>query len=83
MPGYPDLLFPFYKLMLTIFCQHFPYLFLYFHIMHLMPWILSVLTFVGLVLPEFPILVFVAVLVVNDQVLLSGFGDSDGAGGQS
>lgn len=51
--------------------------------MHLMPWILSVLTFVGLVLPEFPILVFVAVLVVDDQVLLSGFWDSDGAGGQS
>lgn len=49
----------------------------------LMPWIHSVLTFTGLVFPELPILVFVTVLIVNDQVLLSGFGDADGAGGQS
>lgn len=49
----------------------------------LMPWILSVLTFTGLVFPELPILVFITVLIVNDQVLLSGFGDADGAGGQS
>lgn len=51
--------------------------------MLLMPWILSVLTFTGLVFPELPILVLIAVLIVNDQVLLSGFGDADGAGGQS
>lgn len=49
----------------------------------LMPWIHSVLTFTGLVFPELPILVLIAVLIVNDQVLLSGFGDADGAGGQS
>lgn len=51
--------------------------------MLLKPWILSVLTFTGLVFPELPILVLIAVLIVNDQVLLSGFGDADGAGGQS
>lgn len=51
--------------------------------MLLMPWIHSVLTFTGLVFPELPILVLITVLIVNDQVLLSGFGDADGAGGQS
>lgn len=68
--------------MLTIFWTnsiHIP-LFL---LMLLKPWILSVLTFTGLVFPELPILVLIAVLIVNDQVLLSGFGDADGAGGQS
>lgn len=68
--------------MLTIFWTnsiHIP-LFL---LMLLKPWILLVLTFTGLVFPELPILVLIAVLIVNDQVLLSGFGDADGAGGQS
>lgn len=51
--------------------------------MLLKPWILLVLTFTGLVFPELPILVFITVLIVNDKVLLSGFGDADGAGGQS
>lgn len=71
-----------HKLMLTIFWK-LSILIPLFLLMLLMPWILSVLTFTGLVFPKLPILVFITVLIVNDQVLLSGFGDSDGAGGQS
>lgn len=68
--------------MLTIFWTN-SILIPLFLLMLLKPWILSVLTFTGLVFPELPILVLIAVLIVNDQVLLSGFGDADGAGGQS
>ena len=41
-----------------------------------------ILTFVGFVLPEFFVLVLITVFIIHHEILLPGFGDSDGTDGQ-